>query len=463
MVYESKPALALGDPGVISPRIDIKSIINGEEFFNLVRIVDILRTNKTSDKMMHEGCMQLSKSLRACFGIDTTIAVLSQTDSMGFFGYNIFPGPECLLEIITHLGNSEFAEIRHCWQKNRKWHIDIDGMMLYDTSNRLTSAEIVTLLLYSIEQVVFDYDTPIQIAYTISKFRTKMNVMSSYLADSPKFRFIYMIPFALGCSYTNFIYAEPKKNEFMKDNYMIGAVDASFIRYMKAVEKILLRYGRSEIVDQTQFDIERRIIYILNWIYEGLNDIRHSFARVNENLKRHMVACRSPYVRTLFKRITLHLNQTTPARGFIGESFGPNANVEMNPDMEAMIAKQKDEYYRKYVATIESKISSEFLDKNGNCKKVTQEDLDIIRVEAEGIESIDDKIYLLEKLYKYMGAIDCALDMLETGNAKKVKQTKNQLLALKDHAADTRQYILRYKIQPSRYGLYIKYPAGYEG
>lgn len=468
MVYDNtERPLGLNDSGVISPRMDIDTIVDGEEFRNMVRIIDIIRTNKTSEKAIHDASMQLAKALRGCFGVEMTIAVLDPVDSLDFFGYNIFPSPKCLYEILEYLAESKYIEIRHCWQKNRNWHLDIDGRMLYDTSNHLTSAEMVTLLLYTMEQVVFDYDTPIQIAYTISSYRTKMNVMSSYLADSKKIRNIYMIPFALGCSYTNFIFAEMKKNEFMRNNYMIGANYKSYTRYMTAVQKILTRYGRGENIDQTPFEIERKIIYILNWIYEGLNDIRHSFARVNENLRRHMVACRSPYVRALFKKILLYLNQTTPAgtKEHLGESFIPNpaAYEKTNPELEAFFVKQKDEFYRKYVASMESKLASDYLDKNGVCKKVTQEELDVIRVEAEGIECIDDKIYLLEKLYKYIGAIDCALDMIASGNAKKVKQTKNQLLVLKEYAADTRQYILRYKLQPARYGLYIKYPAGYEG
>ena len=219
MVYDStERPLGLNDSGVISPRMDIDTIVDGEEFRNMVRIIDIIRTNKTSEKAIHDASMQLAKALRGCFGVEMTIAVLDPVDSLDFFGYNIFPSPKCLYEILEYLAESKYIEIRHCWQKNRNWHLDIDGRMLYDTSNRLTSAEMVTLLLYTMEQVVFDYDTPIQIAYTISSYRTKMNVMSSYLADSKKIRNIYMIPFALGCSYTNFIFAEMKKNEFMRNN-----------------------------------------------------------------------------------------------------------------------------------------------------------------------------------------------------------------------------------------------------
>ena len=90
----------------------------------------------------------------------------------------------------------------------------------------------------------------------------------------------------------------------------------------------------------------------------------------------------------------------------------------------------------------------------------------MIMVEAEAIESVDDKVYLLEKLYREISAIDAALDMLDSKdpkNQKKVKQTRNELLMLKEYSNDVRMRIMKIKLQPARYGLYIKYPGGYEG
>ena len=94
----------------------------------------------------------------------------------------------------------------------------------------------------------------------------------------------------------------------------------------------------------------------------------------------------------------------------------------------------------------------------------SQEALDMIRIEIDSIESTDDKLFLMEKLYKHVNAIEKAL---EEYGAEKLsdREAKEQaeLLRLKEAAQDLRQRILDHAVQPQHYGLFIKYPKGYEG
>ena len=109
-------------------------------------------------------------------------------------------------------------------------------------------------------------------------------------------------------------------------------------------------------------------------------------------------------------------------------------------------------------------MSNDYLDKQGNCKIVSQREIDIIHVKAQGISSLTDKEYLLNDLYRQIELADKALEMLENPKeAEKVKQKKEELLRLRESMDEVRRYILNYKLQPEGYGLYIKYPPGYEG
>ena len=93
----------------------------------------------------------------------------------------------------------------------------------------------------------------------------------------------------------------------------------------------------------------------------------------------------------------------------------------------------------------------------GNVKRVSQDDLDRIYVEIDNISSTDDKIYLLERLYKYISIIDYSLDILEDKKlSKRVKVSKDKLLRMEKFAYDTKERILNYRIAPEEYGLYIK-------
>jgi hypothetical protein len=106
----------------------------------------------------------------------------------------------------------------------------------------------------------------------------------------------------------------------------------------------------------------------------------------------------------------------------------------------------------------------DMLDKNGNCKTVSFKDIDLIRVEADAIESVDDKYYLVEKLHKYIDIVEAALEMLQDEKqAPKVKQKEKDLLRLQEYMQETRRFLMEYKIPPQGYGLFIKYPSGYEG
>ena len=106
----------------------------------------------------------------------------------------------------------------------------------------------------------------------------------------------------------------------------------------------------------------------------------------------------------------------------------------------------------------------DYLDKDGNCKIVSQKAVDIIQVRAQGIDSIDEKEFLLHDLYKQIDLADKALEMLENPEeAGKVKQKKEDILRIRESMENVRKYIINYHIQPEQYGLYIKYPPGYEG
>ena len=94
--------------------------------------------------------------------------------------------------------------------------------------------------------------------------------------------------------------------------------------------------------------------------------------------------------------------------------------------------------------------------------KVTTRDLDILSIQAENIKTPEDKMYMIHKVYDYIEAIDAE-------NVKKVKKDGTAPKAIKDTRLD-RLNAIRTKILATsvtsadeRYGLYVKYPAGYEG
>lgn len=97
-------------------------------------------------------------------------------------------------------------------------------------------------------------------------------------------------------------------------------------------------------------------------------------------------------------------------------------------------------------------------------QEVTQEDLDMIRIKLEDIDSTEDKTFLLEKLYRYIRGIDNELKSIDRGSdSAEAEERRAELLHLKDDAQDIRKQIISHQLPSGHYGLFIEYPKGYEG
>lgn len=94
----------------------------------------------------------------------------------------------------------------------------------------------------------------------------------------------------------------------------------------------------------------------------------------------------------------------------------------------------------------------------GTVKHATQKALDLIRIEAEAIESTDDKYYLMKKLYEVIEDIEAQLELSEDNDIN-----EDKLLALQANAQEVRKYIMGRPVGRKRYGLFVEYPEGYEG
>ncbi len=97
--------------------------------------------------------------------------------------------------------------------------------------------------------------------------------------------------------------------------------------------------------------------------------------------------------------------------------------------------------------------------------RVTQEDLDMIRIKVEDMDSTEDKTFLMEKLYKHIKAIDEELRHYRDTppNSADDRERYEELKQLKADAQDLRRRILDFQLPSDHYGLFVRYPKGYEG
>ena len=72
-------------------------------------------------------------------------------------------------------------------------------------------------------------------------------------------------------------------------------------------------------------------------------------------------------------------------------------------------------------------------------------------------------IYLLDRIYDKLHLIEAGLEYIESGQKDKVYQSKNTLTDLKRQLEDLRAQVLATRIIEKDYGVFVRYPKGYEG
>ena len=89
--------------------------------------------------------------------------------------------------------------------------------------------------------------------------------------------------------------------------------------------------------------------------------------------------------------------------------------------------------------------------------------MDIVAIQAEKIVNQNDKIYLLDVIYDYIETLDLMDEYLHNGKKSSVQMTERQIKDMRDQLETLRTQVLKYKIVEKQYGVFIKYPVGYEG
>jgi hypothetical protein len=79
------------------------------------------------------------------------------------------------------------------------------------------------------------------------------------------------------------------------------------------------------------------------------------------------------------------------------------------------------------------------------------------------IANNDDRIYVLDLIYDKMDLVNTALDYISQNKTEKVSQSKQTLTGFKTQLEKMRDKVINMQLKEKTYGVFIKYPKGYEG
>ena len=427
-----------------------------DEYEYLYNCIENIRIAKNSNEINRE-LDTIKRIFSRTLDMDCTFTILDTSRDVYFFGLNVFPDTSVCLQLVDLILDSDsrnLDQVKIVWNANKKWHIDFDIKLFKEVSKSLTTHQIISLILFKIEHTCFNTDIIELIYRTIRRGLLQLPYIANKIVKASICRNLYIIPFIRACSYTNFLTEVPEYS-------LLRSCESIHNIYKDTLMRLIKYYGTTDLIDRNPIELVYNLQYNLEWIFEALNDLKYRMGLLKKNIKEQILAEKSVHVKNLLVSIyKTFASYDNPS--LVNEATYKGNNV--SPKMLEMQDKLVMERFVKRLTAVKENHSNDFIDSLGRAKKISQQDIDVLRVECESINSIDDKTYYLHRCYKLMSVVDNSLSLLEDKElAKKVTQPKNVLVRQKEQLMNIRNHIINAPLTVKKYGVFIEYPEHYKG
>ena len=349
-----------------------------------------------------------------------------------------------LTKILTN-PRSNNAEFVKKWAEIREWHIEIDTRTL-TKGNRLCvtdGRQFVALLCHEIGHVMTENPIRLITNYKLKSLQFSM-LEKMMLSNSRIIRAIMLPMFTHTLEF--FIVVrdrhDQKACEMAADAYVPDEYKGALVSYMN--ENLLTSpEGSRMVVDAKSFDREQEVgIELSRDSIEMLRDRRDMLDRQIQTQYNH--PNNSNFQRKLMSFIGKNLTGLDPAT----DRYTTSTSKSL---LENAYTREYEQQRKSAaLATMEA-------------MKVTSRELDVLQVQIDDIKTPEDKMYFIHKVY------DC-IDAIKEEETKQLKASKGKYVNLPkddrlDRLNEMRKSILAKNVDNlgDKYGIYVKYPAGYEG
>ena len=394
-----------------------------------------------SKNNVNGAILRIQRVIKRNFDINFTINIVNN-DTREFFGMSIYPNKNQIEKIIDAIVNKKSSTdvVIDLWQKTDEWVLEIDSILLYDKNLNANPAEIVAVLLHEIGHVVYSNSIPQRVNRILRYKMMHANLALKKLISWPKAQKIIQLVFVDACSSKNFRYTN-LKTERVADQFVEKMGYGENLNNF--IDKLVATQG-NRLVNRTEEQVDQDVTATVNWTFVNIAELEFRRSNLRTTLQTELLKNPSRFVRD----IVYDIRNT-----FFGKGESEN------PYTDAV----REQYLTNEFNVIVKEGLLSIFDKNGKVKKITQADIDILSVEVGRIENEDDKIYVLDLIYDKLSVINAALDLIKNGQKEKVPVSKDTLESFKAQLERMRIMALETPIKPKQYGVFIKYPKGYEG
>lgn len=373
----------------------------------------------------------LNKNFTNCTCTDISI---SDNNSTTVYGMRVYPASNTLESIACKLMDPKVTTeqmTKHITNMQyMQYVVEIDSNILYSKLYNFKPNEILSILLHEIGHVMADTDfyNELKSYYNEALFSLENRDLAK-LNLSKKDSMVGILFIMSAIEKTRFQYnaGNSIKLEKLADKFVVEAgYGEALISTMNKFNKIYITQYKKSSKDAT-LQNEAEAFANLNMIF----NTRKIY--VSTMLDTEYKQTPSKFVKKMIKYVSDHSKKF-----MLKEGLNVVANVPM-----------MDKEF----------INESFLTSWLSCPlKVSQRDIDDLKIESEMMEDYDDKSILVFKVHKRINQVSKTIesnnaDVNTVAVAKTYVKQLNELL----------KHVMKFNATPTKYGVFIKYPKGYEG
>lgn len=431
----------------------------------------------------HKLCKEIGAILSSMDKYRYEVMVSNHNCKEPFYGMRVFPsisgnttdaslGSQVYIdEIQLMLGGSNNngtpATFKQCydrWKTTRDWLIEIDANALSHNEIKLYPKELVAMILHEIGHVIYSERTLEHIykAFMDMKVEQPLSIRNKM----PVFNYLFYPVVFTACKIRRWVVGKNEINiELFADK---TAVKYGYGEYLaSAFDKVIKQYGRTDMDTQTP-DTEAK------WAADMVTSLTARHNRVGKEIYIKAARSGSKYIQTVYRNMMIRLGISNRNRytGIITpdlpaiESLFVSDYIENNDlfiSMDNYIAIES----QVNIANRNAEIATEAFGKKSRKdyeRELSDMDymLQMITVDIESIDNKYEKMNVIDRLYTVEQMVNEWREMLDTfPHLKRVYEAKLNRIA--ESIVMLRKQTLEKDISKKRYGVFAKYPVGYEG
>ena len=384
----------------------------------------------------------IERNINRLFNLNFKVSIV-ENDTNEFFGMSIYPSSNLIDDIIIATFKrdvrTQLDGIIKMWSFEKNWFLEIDSILLYDKNLNANPSEITAVLLHEVGHVIHSNEAPQRFVRLIKYSLFNINFHIRELCKNDTIRKLFSLALIESCITKNFNMIQ-SNTEIIADKHVIKFGYADSLNNF--IDKLIASQGNN-LVERTDKEKDIDVKTIIRWTIDNISELEFRKSKLKIAIQSTMLGTPSIYIKTHLKKLVSI---------FFGEEGADSYKQILS-----------EQYFVEMCNLSKTKVIKEFFDKFGKIKKIQQSDIDILFIEFDKMENNNDKIYLIELIHDKLDIINAALECIKNNEKDRIQQSETSLKGFKIQLEKLRLQTLGTHLKEKQYGIFIKYPKGYEG